>query len=886
MVFVAELDDVTDAQVPAGERSGLRFDHPAPAPHGPADAVTRHAHGLQDVAVLVEIGDVEREAHADRVHPPARIDDERTFESVSPEESAAPSGSVVRHFGRGQDAGVAHQPGHRRSIARTGYGPKPVVGSILGNRVIRKEDPKFLTTGGMYLDDLNPRELAGAAHVAYVRSPVAHGTITSIDVTEALALPGVIAVLTGVDLELQPIASPYNPIVARPFLAMDRVRYVGEPIAAVVTETREAAADASEAVIVEIEPLDAYVDVEAAMSGETLLFDTAPGNVVFDSTAMGMPDLTGDEFFAGCEVVTSGRFINQRVAPCPLEVRTSAVAWVDGRLYQWISTQHAHGVKERFVAANGVTGDDVRVITPDVGGGFGAKITCYPEEMLLGTIAKHVGRPVRWQETRSESMLALGHGRAQVQYVTIGGRRDGTVTHYQLRVIQDSGAFCDMAAVLAPFMTRPMASGVYDIANIECRTTSVVTNTTPTVAYRGAGRPEATAAIERAMDLFAAELGMDPADVRRKNLIPPFQDPHTTAIDQTYDCGDYVGALDRALDAAGYAELRAEQVRRRQSGDAVQLGIGVSTYVEITGNVPPMGEAANIEILTDGRAIVHTGTSPHGQGHETSWAMIASARTGIPIEHIELRWGDTDRISAGGGTMGSRSLQVGGVAVDKAAAELVDLARAMAAVQLEAAEADIELDLERGVFHVAGTPAVTKSWGELATAAGQFGAPLVVDARFDAGKPTFPFGAHVAIVEVDTETGLVRLVRHVAVDDAGRVINPLILEGQIHGGVAQGAAQALLEEVRYDDDGNPITANLADYAMISATELPSFEVVHMETPTPVNPLGAKGIGESGTIGSTPAVQSAVVDAVSHLGIRHIDMPATPERVWQAIRDAS
>ena len=886
MGFVAQLDDVTDAQVPPGERAGLRLDHPVPVAHGPADSVAGHAHRLQDVAVLVEICDVERETHTDRVHPPARFNDEGTFDSVPSEESAASSGSITRHLGRGQDAGVAHQPGHRRSIARTGYGPKPVVGSILGNRVIRKEDPKFLTTGGIYLDDLQVPHLAGAAHVAYVRSPVAHGTITSIDAAEAAALPDVVAVFTGEDLELQPIASAYNPTVARPLLAMERVRYVGEPIAVVVAATREAAADAAEAVIVDIEPLDAYVDVESAMGGQTLLFDAAPGNVVFDSTAVGMPDLTGDEFFADCEVVTSGRFVNQRVAPCPLEVRGSAVAWVDGRLHQWISTQHAHGVKERFVEANGVTGDDVRVITPDVGGGFGAKITCFAEEILLGLIAKRVGRPVRWQETRSESMIALGHGRAQVQYVTIGGRRDGRVTHYRLHVIQDSGAFCDMAAVLALFMTRPMASGVYDIAHIECRTTSVVTNTTPTIAYRGAGRPEATAAIERAMDLFAAEVGMDPVDVRRQNLIAPFDDPHTTAIDQTYDTGNYVGALDRALDAAGYAELRAEQARRRESGDAVQLGVGVSTYVEITGNVPPMGEAANIEVLGDGRAIVHTGTSPHGQGHETSWAMIASARTGIPIEHIDVVWGDTDRISAGGGTMGSRSLQVGGAAVDKAAAELVDLARKFAAAQLEAAEADLVLDLERGVFHVAGTPAVTKSWGELARAAAASGIPLVVDTRFDASTPTFPFGAHVAVVEVDTETGQARLVRHIAVDDAGRVINPLILEGQIHGGVAQGAAQALLEEVRYDTDGNPITSNLADYAMISATELPSFEVVHMETPTPVNPLGAKGIGESGTIGSTPAVQSAVVDAVSHLGVRHIDMPATPERVWQAIRDAS
>jgi carbon-monoxide dehydrogenase large subunit len=424
---------------------------------------------------------------------------------------------------------------------------------------------------------------------------------------------------------------------------------------------------------------------------------------------------------------------------------------------------------------------------------------------------------------------------------------------------------------------------VYAIANIEVRTTSVVTNTTPTVAYRGAGRPEATAAAERAIDMFAAEIGMDATAVRRKNLIPKFSEPHTTAIGQTYDVGDYEGCLDKALAAAGYEELRAEQARRRESGDATQIGIGVSTYVEITGGVPPMGEAAKIEVHADGTATIYTGTSPHGQGHDTSWSMIASEQTGIPMDRIRLVWGDTDLVPVGGGTMGSRSLQQGGAAVDKAAAELVDMAKQLAASTLEADAADIVFDRDSASFHVAGTPAVAASWGELAAA--NDGGRLVHETRFEAGSPTFPFGCHVAVVEVDVETGHVRHVRHVACDDAGRVVNPMLLEGQIHGGIAQGAAQALLEEVRYDTDGNPVTSNLADYAMISAAELPSVEVVHMETPTFVNPLGAKGIGESGTIGSTPAVQSAVVDALSHLGVRHVDMPTTPERVWQAIAAA-
>jgi carbon-monoxide dehydrogenase large subunit len=764
-----------------------------------------------------------------------------------------------------------------------------VVGSILGNRVLRKEDPKFLTTGGVYLDDLHDEPLLqGAAFVVYARSTAAHGLITSIDTSQAASMPGVLGVYTAADLGLEPVPAAFNPMVSRTLLASDKVRYVGEPVVAVVAETYEQATDAAQVVEIEIDFLEALVDIEAAMASTTLIYEAAGSNVVFDTTALGMPENTGDEFFADCEVVVEGRFVNQRVAPCPLEVRAAAAAWDGERLVQWLSTQHAQGALDGLKAANGLGDGQVRVVTPDVGGGFGAKIGTYPEEVLLGRLAKEVGRPVRFRETRSESMMALGHGRAQIQYVTIGGRRDGTVTHYRMHVLQDAGGFVDMGAILAPFMTRPMSSAVYAIPNIEVRTTSVVTNTTPIVAYRGAGRPEATAAAERAMDMFAVEIGMDPAELRRTNLIPAFSEPHTTAIGQTYDVGDYEQSLDTALEAAGYTELRAEQARRREAGGAKQLGIGVSVYVEITGGVPPMGEAAKVEIHDDGSASIYTGTSPHGQGHDTAWSMIASAQTGIPIDRIRLVWGDTDLVPVGGGTMGSRSLQQGGAAVDKASAELVERATKLAASLLEADEADVELDTGTGAFHVAGTPSVAKSWADLAVAARghqDFPDGLTHETRFEAGGATFPFGSHVAVVEVDVETGQVRHVRHIACDDAGRVLNPMLLEGQIHGGVAQGTAQALLEEVRYDTDGNPVTSNLADYAMISSAELPSVQVVHMETPTPVNPLGAKGIGESGTIGSTPAVQSAVVDAVSHLGVRHIDMPTTPERVWQAIAAA-
>ena len=754
-----------------------------------------------------------------------------------------------------------------------------MAGSILGNRVLRKEDPKFLTTGGVYVDDMqNEPLLQGAAHVTFVRSQVAHALINGIDISAALEAPGVIAIYTAESLNLAPEASSFNPGVTRTLLASGRVRYVGEPVAVIVTEEANQGEDAADLVVVDYEPLEVLVDLERAMTSSTLIYPDAGSNVVVDSTVWGMPDVTGDDFFADCDVVVKGRYVNQRVAPCPLEVRGSAVAWVDGRLYQWISTQHAQGVRDQINKSDATS--NVRVMTPDVGGGFGAKISAYPEEIVLGRVAQAVGRPLRWRETRSESMLALGHGRAQLQYISIGGTRDGRVLAYRLEAIQDSGAFVDVGAVLAPACTRPMSSGVYAIPKIECRTKSVVTNTTPIVAYRGAGRPEATAAIERAMDMFAAEIGMDPAEVRRKNLIPKFMEPHTTAIGQAYDVGDYEVALDKVLDAANYSALRKEQAERRQRGDRHQLGIGVSVYVEITSG-GTSHEDARIEVLPDGRAIVYTGTSPHGQGHVTAWSMIASEHTGIPMDKIDVVWGDTDIIPDGLGTYGSRSLQLGGAAVHQTAQKLVELARSVAAAALEAAEADVVLDKSRGAFHVAGTPAVAVTWGELSARRASEGG-LTIAERFTSGGATFPFGAHVAVVEVDVETGKVTHLKQVACDDAGTVLNPLLLEGQIHGGIAQGSAQALLEEFVYDDDGNPKTGNLAEYAFISAVEAPSIELVSMETPTPRNPLGAKGVGESGTIGSTPAVQSAVVDAVSHLGVRHIDMPTTPERVWRAI----
>ena len=757
-----------------------------------------------------------------------------------------------------------------------------MAGSVLGEKVLRKEDPRFLTEGGIYLDDLEHPLLEGAAYVVYARSQVAHGIISDIDISEAEGMPGVVAVHTAETLGLEPAPSNYNRAVARTLLARrgDKVRWVGEPVVAVVAETYEQATDAAQAVFIDIDPLPAVIDLREALTSDTHLYEAAGGNAVFDSTAFGGSTNSGEEFFADCEVVVTVEALNQRVAPCPMEPRAAAAAWEGGRLHEWVSTQHAQGVRGQVAKANGIPEDEIRIITPDVGGGFGAKIGVYSDELLVGPLAKAVGRPVRFRETRSESMMNLGHGRAQHQTIRIGGRRDGRVTHYQLEMIQDSGGYCEVGTILGALFTRRMASGVYSIENVEAHCTSVVTNTTPTVAYRGAGRPEATAATERAMDVFALEIGMDPVAVRRKNLIPEFHEPHTTAVGEVYDCGDFEGSLDRALAQAGYDDLRAEQRRRREAGERRLLGIGVSAYVEITGGAGAPQEDAKIIVHPDGSGTIYTGTSPHGQGHETAWAQIASARTGIDMSRLRLVWGDTDLTPVGGGTMGSRSLQQGGLAVHQAAAGIVEQGRRIAASLLEADEIDIVLDTDNGTFHVAGTPAVSTDWAAVAATAGDDG--IIEATTFKAPGATYPFGAHVAVVEVDADTGKVTHLRHIACDDAGTILNPMLLTGQVHGGIAQGTAQALYEEVCYDADGNPITSNLAEYAMITTDLMPDIERVPMETATWVNELGAKGIGESGTIGSTPAVHSAVIDALSHLGVHHIDMPCTPERVWRAI----
>jgi carbon-monoxide dehydrogenase large subunit len=769
------------------------------------------------------------------------------------------------------------------------------LGSILGNRVARVEDRRLVTVGGTYVEDL---DVPGAAWLTYVRSPFAHARITGIDVAAASAAPGVVAVLTAADLAelgggVAPPTMPGFPdAMVRPYLAGEVVRFAGEPVVAIVAEDRATGADAADLVVVDYEPQPAVTDPEVAREDGLLLFPEAGTNVAARFASREEADLSG------CEVVVEERIVNQRMAAAPLEPRSAAAWWTGGRLVHHTSCQGPHPIRDALAAVYGLPAEQVRVVVPDVGGGFGAKARPLPDELALGFYARKAGRPVRWTETRSESMVGMAHGRAQVQHARLGGTRDGRILAYQLDVVQDAGAYPVLGARL-PMMTMMMTTGAYDIPSAGFRGVSVVTNTTSTSAYRGAGRPEAAVAVERMVDRFAAEIGMDPAEVRRRNLVGRFTEPHTTAVGTVYDVGDYPAALERALEAAGYDALREEQAARRAAGEPVALGIGLASYVEITA-VGRDGEYGRVEVLDGGRVRVTSGATPFGQGHDTTWAMIVADRLGVAVTDVEVVHGDTDLVPRGGLTAASRSVQLAGAAIASASTTVVERARQRAGDLFEAAVADVVLDTATGRFHVAGTPARNLTWAEIVAGdgaegggggaapgegAGARGGPLVAEVDHLPEMPTFPFGAHVAVVEVDTETGGVRLRRLVALDDAGRIVNPLLAEGQVHGGIAQGAAQALLEAVSYDGEGQPLTTNLADYLAVSAAELPSFELVRMETPTFVNELGAKGIGESGTIGALPAVYNAVIDALGHLGVRHLETPLTPERIWSAVQAA-
>jgi aerobic carbon-monoxide dehydrogenase large subunit len=761
-------------------------------------------------------------------------------------------------------------------------------GSILGTRVLRTEDPALLVGEAVYTADLN---LPGALHLAFVRSEMAHALITGIDTSAAATASGVVAVFTAADLGLSPQHSmvKVHDHFARPPLAVGRVRFVGEAIVAIAADSAVHARDAADLIVVDYEALPAVVRPEDALAdGAEVLFPEHGDNVAVAATDAALASIFDD-----ADVVIRGRFVNQRMAVAPMEpLAAAAQPGADGRLIVYGSTQMPHLLQGLVSRALGLDRSDVRVVTPLVGGGFGGKAGAYPEQIVVAAVARRLDRPVTWIASRSEDMVALAHSRAQIQYVELGCKHDGTFTALRVRLVGDAGAYPGLGAFL-PAGTKRMSNGTYRFGAIQFDLAVAATNTTPTGAYRGAGRPEATALLERIVDLAAHQLAIDPVELRRRNLLSNDAFPFTTLTGITYDTGAYSTPLDEAVRLSGYANLRDEQAERRARGDRKLLGIGVATYVEITAG-GASSEYGAVRVHPDGTATILAGTSAHGQGHQTAYAMIVSAQTGIPVDRIRLMAVDTDAVRSGGGTGGSRSLQLGGSAVHRATEAMVDKARHLAAAMLEADVADIVVDTTTGTVGVNGVPTMALDWATLARLAeedpdsidqtdGALGLAAQLD--FDQGDATFPFGAHIAVVEVDRDTGAVTLLRHIAVDDCGTVLNPLLVEGQQHGGVAAGVSQALYEQVVFDDDGNPQSANFMDYAIPSAAEFPSFEVHSTETPTPLNPLGAKGIGEASTIGSTPAVQNAVIDALAHLGVRHLDLPCTSERVWRAIRDA-
>ena len=715
--------------------------------------------------------------------------------------------------------------------------------------------------------------------------------ITNIDMAAAKEAPGVVAVWTAEDLDVAPFQSmvTVHDDFARPPLATDRVRYVGEAIVAVLADTVTHAKDAADMVIVDYDPLPAAVTAEAALADDApILFEAHGDNVALTTT-----DPVDDDLFGDADVIVRGRYVNQRIAVAPMEPHAAATTIdIDGRLLVYGSTQMPHLLHRLMATALGMDPKEIRVVTPLVGGGFGGKAGMYPEQVVVAAAARRLQRPVVWVSTRSEDMLALSHSRGQIQYVELGCKRDGRFTGLRVRLVGDGGAYPGIGCFL-PAGTRRMSNGTYRFTGIQFDLAVAATNTTPMGAYRGAGRPEATALLERIVDQASIELGIDPIELRRRNLLADDVFPFKTLTGITYDSGAYGTPLDAVAKWAGYDELRREQVARRASGDRNLLGIGVSTYVEITAG-GGTSEYAGVQIHEDGSASILAGTSAHGQGHQTAFAMIVSEQTGIPVDRVRLIAVDTDLVRTGGGTGGSRSLQLGGSAVMRATESLVDKAKHLAAHMLEADVGDIVVDTATGTLGVAGVPSTGLDWAALATAAATADGvidhsdgtlALAAQLDFDQGEATFPFGAHIAVVEVDQDTGKVTLLRHIAVDDCGTVLNPLLVEGQQHGGVAAGISQTLYEQVVYDDDGNPLTGNFMDYGIPSAAEFPNFEVHSTETPTPLNPLGAKGIGEASTIGSTPAVQNAVIDALAHLGVRHIDLPCTSQTVWRTIRDA-
>jgi carbon-monoxide dehydrogenase large subunit len=767
---------------------------------------------------------------------------------------------------------------------------------MLGQPIKRREDPRLITGSSTYVDDLH---LPGMTYMQVVRSPYAHARINGVDTSAAASAPGVVAVVTAKDIEgatTGPMPYEFAPDPFQNFknmdrrpLATDKVRYVGDPVAVVVAESRYAARDAAALVEVDYDPLPAVVDPEKALEeGSTLLYDDW-GTNLGHTQSLSSGDVDGA--FSQADQVVTLKLVNQRVFPVAMETRGCVAEWRaarpgdSGELTIWSSTQIPHAIKAKLGPMLGIPDNKVRVIAPEVGGGFGNKVDVAPEEALASIMSMRLNRPVNWTETRSENFMAAMHGRGQTDYVEAAVRKDGRVLGLKVRAICDIGAYYQYVSPIMGMLTGLMLPGNYDITNVGFELQGVMTNKTPVGAYRGAGRPECTYLLECTMDKVAHVLGLDPAEVRRVNFVKKDQFPYKTPFGANYDTGDYEKALDKALEVSGYKQLREEQKAARDRGEL--MGIGLSAYVEICGFGP--WESATVRVEPSGRVMVHTGTSPHGQGTETSMAQIVGDELGVDIDDIVVLHGDTAQTQTGVGTFGSRSAAVGGGAMVMAVNQVRDKSARIAAHLLEASVDDVER--ADGTWSVKGTDK-SVTLGQIAAAA--YGGNVPADDEpgleatrfFKPDDSVFPFGVHIAVVNVDRDTGRVTFKRFIAVDDVGNVINPLLLDGQRHGGIVQGAAQALTEEVVYDDEGQLVSGTLGDYAVPTAHMMPMFELDRTVTTTDRNPLGVKGVGEAGTIGSTPALRSAVVDALLPLGIQDLDMPATSVKVWKAIQAAN
>ncbi len=779
---------------------------------------------------------------------------------------------------------------------------------VVGTRMLRREDPALLSGEARYVHDL---VVPGALHMAVVRSPYAHARVTSVDVSGALGMPGVAAAFSGADLagewgSAMPCAWPVTADMQSPPhfpVALNEACYVGDAVAVVLAGSQAEAQDAAGAVAVVYEELPAAVDLEDAASDRVLAHSDLSSNRAYTWELTPDADAVTRAFDAAA-VTVKERYVQQRLIPAAMEPRGVCVVPqpFGGEYLVYSATQIPHILRTMLGITAGVPEERIRVVAPSVGGGFGSKLDVYAEELLCLVLSRRLRKPVRWSEERSEAAQATIHGRGQVQEIELAADTDGRVQAVRVRLLADMGAYMQLVTPGVPLLGAFLYHGVYDVAAYSFTCTGVFTNKTPTDAYRGAGRPEATYAIERAMDALARKVGTDPAEVRRRNFIGADKFPYASAAGLLFDSGNYEGALDAALELVDYEGLREEQARRRGQGASKLLGVGLSSYVEMCGLAPSRvlaslnyvaggWEAATVRMLPTGKVQVVTGATPHGQGHVTSWSMIIADKLGVSPEDVEVLHSDTAVSPLGLDTYGSRSLAVGGTAIALAADRLIDKARLLAAHRLEVAPEDLELS--SGQFSVRGSPSSAMALGALAFEAftahdlPQGMEPnLEASATYDPTNFTFPFGTHVAVVEVDAETGKVDLVRYSAVDDCGNQINPLIVDGQVHGGIVQGVAQALFEEAVYDDDGNLLTTTFTDYLVPAASEVPSFSLGRTVTPSPSNPLGVKGIGEAGTIASTPAVVNAVVDALSHLGVVDIAMPVTPERVWRSIGAAA